>query len=116
MILKKTFGICDIDFTHDTFLSPMNYHGSYSMGSIISGSTNIDCSNVNIYDMTAPYGAAVGLAINNQCDVVSLYNTNIYDLVSCSSCFDSATFVIDEQSKNITTNKMILNPASLTLT
>ena len=94
----------------------MNYHGSYSMGSIISGSTNIDCSNVNIYNMTAPYGAAVGLAINNQCDVVSLYNTNIHDLVSCSSCFDSATFVIDEQSKNITTNKMILNPASLTLT
>jgi hypothetical protein len=113
--LKKTFGICDIDFSHDTFLSPMNYHGSYSMGSIISGSTNIDCSNVNIYDMTAPFGAAVGLAINNQCDTVSLYNTNVYDLVSCSSCFDSATFVIDEQSKNITTNKMILNPASSTL-
>ena len=67
-----------------------------------------------IYDINAPYGAAVGLAVNNKCDNIEISNTNIYDLTSCSSCFDSATFVIDEQSKNITSNLIQFNPASTT--
>ena len=110
--LKSQFCIPSVDFTSDTFLSPMNYHGSYSLGIICSGCVNIDCSNVDISDITAPDGAAVGFAINNVCDNISLYKINIFDLVSCPTCFDSATFVIDEQSKNISTNLMIMNPAS----
>jgi hypothetical protein len=112
--LKKKYKVCKIDMSSDTFLSPMNYHGTYAMGAIFSGSENCDISKCDIYDITAPYGAAVGLAVNNVCKTINISDTNIYDLVSCSTCFDSATFVIDEKSTNIATTNLKLNPASTT--
>ena len=36
--LLAKYNVKQIDFTGDTFLSPMNYHGSYAMGAILSGS------------------------------------------------------------------------------
>jgi hypothetical protein len=112
--LKKKYNVSQLDMTSDTFLSPMNYSGTYAMGAIFSGSENCDISNCDFYDITAPNGAAVGLAINNVSKTINISDTNIYDLVSCKTCFDSATFVIDEASTNIATNNLKMNPGSTT--
>ena len=112
--LKKKYNVSQLDMTSDTFLSPMNYSGTYAMGAIFSGSENCAISNCDFYDITAPNGAAVGLAINNVSKTINISDTNIYDLVSCKTCFDSATFVIDEASTNISTNNLKMNPGSTT--
>jgi hypothetical protein len=112
--LKKKYNVSQLDMTSDTFLSPMNYSGTYAMAAIFSGSENCDISNCNFHDINAPYGAAVGLAINNVCKTINISDTDIYDLVSCKTCFDSATFVIDEASTNIATNNLKMNPGSTT--
>ena len=112
--LLAQYNVKQIDFTDDTFLSPMNYHGSYAMGAILSGSEKIQIQDCSINEIVAPHGAAVGLAINNECVDISMNGLNIWNLTSCNTCFDSATFVIDEASKNITIHGdgMKLNPNS----
>ncbi len=114
--LLGQYGVQQIDFSTDTFLSPMNYHESYAMGAIFSGCENIDISECNISEISAPGGAAAGLAINNECKNINIDDLNVWNLLSCSTCFDSATFVIDEASENITTTSMKLNPNSSSLT
>ena len=114
--LRKKYTFGEVAYSPSSFLTPINYTGTYAIGTIFSGSELCDLSNVNISDITAPYGAAVGLAINNVSENFSIANTNIYDLVSNTCSFDSATFVVDVKSKNITTNNLVLNPASLTST
>ena len=112
--LLAQYNVKQIDFTDDTFLSPMNYHGSYAMGAILSGSERIQIQDCSINEIVAPHGAAVGLAVNNECVDISMNGLNIWNLTSCNTCFDSATFVIDEASKNITIHGdgMKLNPNS----
>mgnify|MGYP006210698971 CR=1 FL=1 len=56
------------------------------------------------------------MGINNVCKTVSVANTNIYDLVSNTCSFDSATFVVDVQSEDIITNNLVLNPAGTSST
>jgi len=112
--LLKKYNVKQIDFSNDTFLSPMNYHGSYAMGAILSGSENCSVQDCSINEIMAPNGAAVGLAVNNECKDITIDGLNVWHLTSCSTCFDSATFVIDEASKNITVGPktMKLNPNS----
>ena len=112
--LLVKYNVKQIDFTDDTFLSPMNYHGSFAMGAILSGCETVTIQDCSINEIVAPHGAAVGLAINNECVDISMNGLNIWNLTSCNTCFDSATFVIDEASKNITVGPklMKLNPNS----
>ena len=112
--LLAKYSVKQIDFTSDTFLSPMNYHGSYAMGAIISGCEGVTIQDCSINEIVAPHGAAVGLAVNNECKDITIDGLNVWHLTSCSTCFDSATFVIDEDSKNITVvpKTMKLNPNS----
>ena len=112
--LLAKYSVKQIDFTPDTFLSPMNYHGSYAMGAIISGCEGVTIQDCSINEIVAPHGAAVGLAVNNECKDITVDGLNIWNLTSCNTCFDSATFVIDEASKNITIGPktMKLNPNS----
>ena len=90
----------------------MNYHGSYAMGVILSGSERCCIQDCSINNIMAPNGAAVGLAVNNECVDISMNGLNVWHLTSCSTCFDSATFVVDEVSKNVTIHGkgMKLNP------
>ena len=113
--LLEKYGVKEIDFSSDTFLSPMNYKGSYAMGAIISGCENVDINECNISEISAPHGAAVGLAVNNECKNINIDDLNVWNLESCSTCFDSATFVVDEASQNITLSSMKLNPNSSSL-
>ena len=108
---QKNWQVNSIDITSDTFLSPMNYHGSYAMGSIFSGCEDATLTHLTINTIEAPHGAAVGLAINNVCEHIKIDDSYIYGLFSCSSCFDSATFVIDQKSTCIRTENLHLNPA-----
>jgi len=110
---KCTYGIRNVTTASDTFLSPMSYHGAYAMGAIISGSEDCDISNCNISEIKSPHGAAVGLAINNICKNIDISNTKVTNLLSCITCFDSATFVIDEKSENINTKNFSFNPTTV---
>jgi len=114
--LRKKYTFGEVEFAPSSFLTPINYTGTYAIGAIFSGCEICDISDVNIYDITAPYGASVGLGINNVCENFSVANTNIYDLVSNTNSFDSATFVVDVKSKNVTTNNLVLNPAGTSST
>jgi hypothetical protein len=114
--LRKKYTFGEVGYVPSTFLTPINYTGTYAIGAIFSGCEICDISNVDIYDITAPYGAAVGMGINNVCKTVSVANTNIYDLVSNTCSFDSATFVVDVQSEDIITNNLVLNPAGTSST
>jgi hypothetical protein len=107
--LLAKYNVKQIDFSNDTFLSPMNYNGNYAMGAILSGSENCQVRDCSINKIVAPNGAAVGLAVNNECKDITIDGLNIWRLTSCSTCFDSATFVIDEASKNITIKNQKLN-------
>jgi len=110
--LNRRYNIEKMDETPDTFLTPLSSHGSYAMGIIFSGVKNCIMENCIIKRIQAPDGAAVGLAVNNICTRFNINNVDISNLSSCKDCFDSAIFVVDEQSSHITTNNLTLNPSS----
>ena len=109
MELCQNWGVSEITTVNNTFLEPINYPGSFAIGLIVSGSEDVCLCNVETFYILAPFGCAIGFAINNLSDKINIDNFKIHDLESCSTCFDSASFVLDEKSSNISISNLKVN-------
>lgn len=106
---KKSWNLEKIDNMDTSFLEPINYTGSFAIGIIVSGSKGVCLYDIETSKISAPHGCAIGLAINNLSEDININDLKIHHLESCSSCFDSASFVLDEQSKNISISNLKVN-------
>ena len=111
--ILKNYSVKEILINDAKFLSPVTYTGSYSIGTIISGCNDVNIKSTETTNIDSPYGASVGIAINNICKKVILDDNKISGLNSCEECLDSTTLVIDEDSTNVTLSNTNINKNSL---
>ena len=103
--IKLKFQGVDQIITADTTLFNNSIRvGSSSIGTILSGCKFVVFDTVDISNIYAPKGIAMGTVINNECASININNTSIYKLTSMNCCVESSTLVIDHKAKDITLN------------
>ena len=108
-IITKYDGINIVPTMDTTFLSPLLYTGSYAVGFIISGSNDIHTNCIDTRNIFSPNGCAVGCAVNNMCNNIVLNNVYIGNLLSCDTCNDSTTLLIDYKAKCVKLDNITIN-------
>ena len=78
-----------------------NITGSYSTGIIASSINSSVFNNIDISNIISKNSHSIGLFINNESENVTVKNININKILSNNKLNDSATLLVDENTKNI---------------
>jgi len=108
--IMTKYGLSSIQDSDTTLLGSIKNVGLYSIGAIISGSTNVTFERFDISQINSPNGNTIGLCVNNISNNVNIKQHIIHKLTSCPKCYDPFLITVDSKSKNVNLDGVQLNP------